>query len=797
MSLIKELNNLEELIEEINKDKNNIGFSSLRYPVRFIFLNNFIELSNIKKYFDKNKIKLFELKKIFPHNDGWVTPSILINSIEGFNDDVLIVPLTEILRFMPQEKFRTVIMSLTEIENSQINSMRRIYIPLVGIFERFQNEFLNYFARKENWAPIWKLKMEGSLINEKAIIYLFKFVTDFGKEFRLLNNSIDMMDLWKNFDDKKIISKSRTLNYLCDNFLPDQFFNKKVIDNYKELIEEFFNLKIMINYKEKDKKYWKRIICKITDENNLISFRDFMENHFNIKNISEIKEEEFINLLIKSNDDYEIWLLKNWIITNKSFKDNYIYDVLNDLEKYTFKDFIREVWFKLFYLKNFSTKKATERKKYLNYLHKYLQKSYEYIEKDLNEELEEKFKTDDISFFNYLTDITEIEKKFIILAIKNYYAKDRDKLQKIVKDIYPKLFYYLQGLEINSDINWIEEYFYEYKLSKLLNEKSTRLNDLINIINENKQNFYKWYYLIKDNRGVEKIINKDELIVWIDALGIEWFGLLVNLLIDYGKDNNIFVEEKIISRSNLPTITECNAFNNNIIKINSLDKFIHKQEPYIYPDDLVKEIDLLNEIVKEEIFGRSWENLKIISDHGFTVFAQKKFGNYKKYNFKSANHEGRYMWTKEDYQDDQDFFLHKIDSGEFMNKKVLITLKHSVLFNIPFREVHGGATPEEVLIPVIYLTKIKKEVDYRVSIKNPIITLREPSLIINIDPDPKVKPFILLEDKEYNLIEINNKWVGKLEGVKPGKYKIELKILNKKYDFEIEMKGGFKDKDLI
>lgn len=310
--------------------------------------------------------------------------------------------------------------------------------------------------------------------------------------------------------------------------------------------------------------------------------------------------------------------------------------------------------------------------------------------------------------------------------------------------------------------------------------------------------------------------------------------LLEYLINFYGKAQNKRVDKKYICRVNLPSITDCNRFDDSI-HILDLDEYIHKKSTYTYPDDLVKQIELIERIVKKEILASRYENIIVVSDHGFTFLAQKRFGNIKKFDFTDSNHEGRCMWTDAHYQDDSEFIIHSIDSGTRKGKKALIALKHTSLHDTPSREVHGGATPEEILVPCLVISKIKsvdkittqqlinqsieqslnQSIIYKVELLTKEIPIKNPQIIILIEPHPKDIPNLILKSQNIPIpinISDNNqlsiselesetdgkyKWIADLRGFKPDIYLFELTVFKQKFDLEVSIKGGIKETELF
>jgi hypothetical protein len=780
------LNSLEELYKEIEKDKRTNAPTVRRYPIRFLFLNSFKSLQNIVSHLGDKGINFIELTASLLNEDGWLTSNDIINIIKNIKQDTIIVPLSEILRFFNREDFFVVIKSLSELES---RDNLRLYMPFVGLLERFEKDFWNNFYRKKNWAPIWVLNEPIERVSIYQVNYGAKNITN--KE--MISNSKEWLNLWKINDITKVISFSESLSYLYPNFLPDAMFDLKTISNQKEYLESFFNAKISIEFVDNESSFWDKLLREIMSWNlKDLNFEIIFLKHFNLNSLENLEIENYLKLYIEHKDSLDRWLLKNFLLYYEEIRNSYLFKMFNKLNSFSDRTLIDMVWFEIFedeIKKDF----FMDRKKLLKILHKDMKKPFSFIESKLEEKLECLNELTTKEKIKYLTDITFAEKRYIVKMVKD--SPDFSEELKLVKEVYPELYYYLNwdNLLLDDELEpWISEYFKNYNISKITNKRSDDLKNILYEKNKDKDSFCEWYYKI------EKIYHEEKNLIWVDSLGSEWFPLIIYLIEEYGKSSSKFIEKKVITRVNLPTITDCNKYETK--KIDSLDKHIHNENPYHYPDDLIKEIEILKSIVKE-ILESDFESLGIVSDHGFTFLCQKQFNNIKKLNLKESNHEGRCMWidTNSDYHDDEYFIVWTTDSNSCQGKKSLVALKHTSLQNTPSREVHGGATPEEVLVPYIVISTRKEVLEYRVEPMKFEVSIKDRIIKFKIHPNPQYTPKLKFGDEVYklfyhkdgDLFEVN------LCGLRTGTYNLELGIGDKQYKIEVEIKGGFKEKDLL
>jgi len=789
---IQSFETLDDLLREIIDDKNSQSILARRFPVRFIFLPELWQLKKLVKSLTEAEVEILELVNVLPNDDGWLTPGEIIEVIaQGERQkDFIVVPFSEIARFYTEDDFIAVLNSLTEIENAE-NVKRRFYVPFIGLYERFEKTFLAAFSRE--WAPIWKLAEDRQNIN-KIKIYLTDFEVSNTKDVKLIKNTKEWLNVWKADDVGKMVCRSNTLSYLYTNTLPDQVFDIEQLINYKNFISKILDIHIPIDYKDDEKELWERLANNILREKNIKNFKELVATHFNR---ASIKKEEIVDLWLEKNDEISRWFLKWWVINEISCKENYIHLVMDSTGNFTTQEFLNKLWFKIFDCDRINKNWIHERKDCLKQFYSESGMDADEMESDLdsilapalsqNDKIEDKL--------NLLTDITTYERKRLIEIIR----ENKDYLD-IFKGVYPHLYYYLLPLEADNleKIDWVKEYFDEYKYSKVNNSPSDKLREMLAEKNKDKDSFYEWYYSLGDHHSIVKEEKVDE-IVWIDGMGLEWLSLFVRLIEKYGEQHGIFVEKKYVTRANLPTMTKCNRFEN-AKHVRNLDGFIHSENSYRYPDALIREIEIVNSIIKKDILSSNKNRILVVSDHGFTVFAQSQFDNIKKYNFKESNHEGRCMWTDEFFSDDDDFILHAPDEcGN--GKKSLVALKYASLYNLPRREVHGGATPEEVLVPVIIVTKTKEKISYEIGPLYQEISIRSPNLYVAITPKPQIAPLLIYKEKdremELEYDDEENKWWTRLKGFKAGSYNFYLKIGNVGNEISVEIKGGLKERQLL
>jgi len=782
--MIKEIQSCQELINEIKYDKVDKTTFAQRYPIRFIFLNNIYTQKGIIEDLSQ-RFEMIELSKYLPHDDGWLTMDKIISVVKATVKDSIIISLSEILRFMQPIAFNTLLVSLCEIENTNEYSSKRIYIPMLGMWNRFKKEFYDNFHRKNEGLILWKVSE-----SEYKKINILQNNNKIESNIVTINSTKDWLNLWKNINEiDTILSRSKSLGYLYKEFLPDNTFSMAEVSNTKDLIKLIFSIEIPFEYKDKESIFWDKLLKYL---NPSITFKQFINRHFNKNNFSSLNFKEIIYTLYNNQEQFDLWLIVNYTLNNKSFSNTYLHKVLFQVKKYNFRE-IEELLWKTIYDYSPSEEHFNDRKIILNILYRKLNKSISISEDEIESNFDLLKEMPVQEKMKYLTDITFAERKYIIKIIQE--SRDFYFIMSIIKEIYPDIYYYFNftsEILFPSENMWFKSYFTQYRLSKLIDKKTDELTHILLKYNNSEKSFYQWYYKIKPYSEL-----KFESIFWIDALGLEWVSLLYKLLLENLSDEYQILKCEV-RRANIPTTTNNNRFHK-AIHITEFDKFIHEESPYKYPDTLIKQIDLLKKIVIKRIIPNLYNSLAIVADHGFTFLAQKKYGNFKKFDFKDSSHEYRCMAVNvnKNYRSDSNFLLHKNEGSEIKEEYSLMSLNHTSMYNTPSREVHGGATPEEILVPFIVISRTKDIQKYDVIIENTEIILNNPIISFKITPNPITPPQLNINDNYYELDFVDEKWTTKVTNLHTGYKLIKVIIGSKPFEFRVLIKSGIIEEDLF
>lgn len=303
------------------------------------------------------------------------------------------------------------------------------------------------------------------------------------------------------------------------------------------------------------------------------------------------------------------------------------------------------------------------------------------------------------SIYRY-TDNTEIERKEIIAWIAQYGYIDE------IKFIYPALALYLGDYKFDcgSLSKELTEYFKEYRFLKVTNQIPDKF--LAKVERNAKERPYT--HLETRNNVILSIPNKANVfLLWIDALGVEYLPYIRALAAKKGLSMHVD-----ITYVQLPTITSINkSFYENWSgqkkdKESRLDEIKHKEEggynyePGQAPFHLVAELEVIRMAIDRaatELFRHTCKSFVIASDHGASRLAVLHRQEEKYDTDTKGEHSGRCCKEFPDADLPQAIrengYLVLADYGRFKNSRAA---------NV---EVHGGASLEEVIVPIITLSQ--------------------------------------------------------------------------------------------
>ncbi len=300
-----------------------------------------------------------------------------------------------------------------------------------------------------------------------------------------------------------------------------------------------------------------------------------------------------------------------------------------------------------------------------------------------------------------LTDVTRAEREEIIAWIS------QNGLIPQIDSIYPVLAAYKKKYVFKCPelADLLTDYFEAYKRQKLSNKLEP---EFLAKVDELAHSPRKFNYLPARNEIIDGLDKNDTYLYWLDALGVEYLGLIEALVQKRGLSVRVN-----IARAELPTITSINrdffdawqGAKNGDNGDKELDDTKHSDAGgYNFtkselPIHLAKELEIITAMIDKaatELALRHCKRFLIVSDHGASRLAVLRRKEEKYDTDTKGEHSGRCCKLFQPYDlpyaAEENGYLVLADYGRF---------KGSRAANV---EVHGGASLEEVVVPIIELS---------------------------------------------------------------------------------------------
>lgn len=344
-----------------------------------------------------------------------------------------------------------------------------------------------------------------------------------------------------------------------------------------------------------------------------------------------------------------------------------------------------------------------------------------------------------------LTDISLNERKEIIAQIsQNGFPENLEELYPDLNTYMIK--YHFQGDALSKELT---DYFDAYKKEKMRNIVSSDFLEKVE-----KYAVSRDYNRLRTRDELIANINRDgTYLCWIDALGVEYLSFIV----EGAKARGLMVAVNI-GRANLPTIT---SVNNKFYydwpeehreKIEELDEIKHKDKGGYkygpnnkYPIHLAEELAVLSDALDRaavELALRKYDRFIIASDHGASRLAVISNIEEKYETDTRGEHSGRCCKKFDNYDlkfsTEENGFIVLANYGRFRGSRAA---------NV---EVHGGASLEEVVVPVIELTLADSSMQVALSDKNIVSDYKDgASILLYVNKPIKQVISLVVEGERY------------------------------------------------
>lgn len=307
---------------------------------------------------------------------------------------------------------------------------------------------------------------------------------------------------------------------------------------------------------------------------------------------------------------------------------------------------------------------------------------------------------------NYLSAKDSKERIYILHLIGQWLRADAEAVHNCerLKEIYPSLLAYLDDDYPDEALN---SYFRKYRFYKLTNtlpqDEEQYFNDF------DVDDYYFRYTFLADT------VDDQTCVLWIDALGAEWAPLL-KWALSVACDGNVVTIK--IAKAQLPSET---CFNEQwkqmtlpYYKYDKLDKLAHKgviddKDYYACIEEQLRFVFDITEKVNTLL--KEYSRIVVTGDHGTSRLAARFF--HKNDGLHASKHvsvgsHGRFCKVSSDYEyvlptqrivkeDGEMYYV--FANYDHYSKSGFATGADDD--NPTYGEIHGGASPEEVLVPVI------------------------------------------------------------------------------------------------
>ena len=759
--MYKEFGSLEDLYQEIETDKNWTGAESSlrnRYPIRFVLFENFGDFGEFVQVCQDHDVYVQSIEKWMKEgqDDKLITYSQLAALFESYikslpANDFVIAPFSEITRFydnMRYAEFDSLLKTIRLIQSPEEaqSGHQRIYVPIIGMQSK-----VSKFKDDPN-IHIWEYHSGTEYDNYHLILTngTTYGVKGLEERYTLCEDLRHWIALWKNVGAKikpQIICTSKCIFANSDNAQPDNAFKYTVCNNAFEFLTEGLGINLgKLSLREEDMPYWEELASciDVTD----FDFDVFVNQRFNTLNLND--ENAFVQTWFEYKDTFSRWLLKTYFVW-KSGERSYLIRVLENVTSLSTSDLFSQIATHIFDepLDEASIGQRLSLLKEAKRQHVQIKSLAEQKVKAKLSAMAADPERGPLFAMKYMSPLTLSEQCLMVEWVGQGKIEKND-----IKNLFPELYAYLlpSSIKTGKGNGWTNEYFQEYCLSKVGNQETGSLAKKLKELNGSQVCFETWRDGFKTVKTLMHNRQDIDIYYWIDGLGVDWIPFMTQV-IDKHKADGVFLNEIYVAASELPTVTSVNKTkldelaNGKLEKIGDVDKFAHTQKTY--PAYLVKEFRIVEDAISKVLSLYNGKKIAFVSDHGISYMAQ--FGAGLNLAGVETDHAGRCgHWLKGSAQTDNNYIV--LDDGQ-----TLCSLNNNSLSaKTPMGQgAHGGATPEEVLVPIIIVSNQKNANAYSAKLQSSEIVASSPVVRYTIKGLSSIDtPFVTYNDVDYALHNI-------------------------------------------
>lgn len=331
------------------------------------------------------------------------------------------------------------------------------------------------------------------------------------------------------------------------------------------------------------------------------------------------------------------------------------------------------------------------------------------------------------------TDSHRLEKELILECIADYSGSfSYDELRSVLQHIYPDLYAYLMPYKFNATL--LNQYFEDYKFCKLENRITPEFYSLVE-----EQAVKREYNLLLPARSekIEAVDMSGAFAYFIDAMGVEFLGYIS----EKSKQKKL-LPKITVCRSELPSITSRNKefldvfAEHNVqcksikqiddIKHHGAENFTLENSPY--PTHLIRELEIIDhvlDLIKLDLAKGKYTKAILVSDHGASRLVVLKNQLIDGEFDAKGTHCGRVCA----YTEQTGSMPMIVQAGENDEYAVVANYERFKPGRLIGVEVHGGATLEEVTVPIIELSYVPGDIEIIVQTPLVMSSIRKPPII--------------------------------------------------------------------
>lgn len=693
---------IDQVYNKLNTERTTVELISCRIPIRVIMV------SNIKRYRELvNKLRLIPDVSLIPASELFSAPDIMpryenLNKSDYQSKWVILTGVSEYLRLFNHNEAET--SRLKKLISHQVpaSSVGRIIIPLWGCEALLKDSTLRLMSderMKDYYFDCTSVNDEEQKLTVTVFSSQFQKFKDklIKPNIPLFNNLQEWYEFWSdgvtNINEYILISGRSHLIQPTNGTI-----TVHVVQDTLSFIQENLGGGEVLNSEN----------CPIKVQNELfeqaLCHKSLDEAILSCLNISSFKALDIMGKWPMLSDDRKE-LVRLWY---RLHPDNtYLSHCILKCNELNALDNI--ILHEIFHISKASSKWISESQQLIAAMKIKRGSSYfDLLNKMPNYEKR----------LDYLSGDTSDEKIYLLKMVGQWLREDKNAVYDCVKlkAIYPELFDYLDSeVYYNEELRRYMELYKIYKLSNTL-----PADEQLYFAGIQTDDYNYRYAELSD------FVDNQTVILWVDALGVEWLPLLLKSLTKR-KDGKVIYHS--CGLANLPTETKYNDQWHQMSvpneKLDYLDKLAHKGLSYKDIDDYYPCIEEQFAIISDmhgtgkmvtigskisELLCK-YRRIIITGDHGTSRLAARFFhtraGITAPKDITVGSH-GRFGITSKAIGTISETQIVRHIGDEhyivFANYDHYTISGHAAGADddVPtFGEIHGGATPEELLVPII------------------------------------------------------------------------------------------------